>query len=58
MYRAYIREHPEIVAGIGELIQGKSAALFCYERSTAHCHRGVLLQELGRMYLGLRVIDM
>lgn len=58
MYRRHLREHPEVVDAVENLVRSQAAALLCYEAARDQCHRGVLLDALRKRESGLVVVDL
>ncbi|UQA62837.1 DUF488 domain-containing protein [Polyangium aurulentum] len=58
MYQGHLREHPEVVDAVEEIVTSNLAALFCYEAARGQCHRGVLLSALVRRRANLVIVDL
>ena len=56
LYRQYLNHHPEIAASVLVAALGQRAALLCYERDQARCHRSILLEALRKLRPNLRVV--
>jgi uncharacterized protein (DUF488 family) len=46
LYSSHVDEHPEILDAVQQAIEGRRAALLCFERDVAMCHRSVLAEWL------------
>jgi uncharacterized protein (DUF488 family) len=46
LYSAYVDGHPEVVQAVETAVDGKSAALLCFEANACDCHRSVLVDRL------------
>ena len=62
-YRWYLDEFPEVVdafdAAIAELHAGrKSAAIMCFERAPAECHRTIIAERWAKRARGRRVVHL
>ena len=54
-YREHVARHPSVLDQILAAAGGAPAALLCYERDVAACHRSVLLEALAARDPELRV---
>ncbi|MGE3527895.1 MAG: DUF488 family protein [Methyloceanibacter sp.] len=45
-YRNHLNRYPDVVDLVHSEVEHTRAALFCYEKNTNECHRGVLLEQL------------
>lgn len=57
LYRAHLREHPEIVARLDQLLEprlaeGERVCMICFERDPADCHRGALSRAWAEAHRG------
>lgn len=57
-YAKHLREHPEIVEELANLVKVGDAALLCYEGHRDRCHRGVLLDALTKQLSRVKVIEL
>ncbi len=46
LYSAYVDDHPEVVHAVENAVDGKAAALLCFEADACECHRSVLVDRL------------
>jgi uncharacterized protein (DUF488 family) len=46
LYSAYVDDHPEVVRAVEAAVDGKAAALLCFEADACECHRSVLVKRL------------
>lgn len=56
-YAAHLRETPVAIAEVTEAVRGHRAALLCYEREPATCHRSLLAPKVATR-LGVRITDL
>jgi len=46
LYSTYVNDHPEVVEAVEGAVNGRAAALLCFEASACECHRSVLIDRL------------
>ena len=56
-YRRYLAGAPAAIAAVVDAARGHRAALLCYERHPAECHRRILVSRVRRR-LGVKSLDL
>jgi uncharacterized protein (DUF488 family) len=46
LYSAHVDRHPEIVEAVDRTVDGRVAALLCFEANPRECHRSVIVDRL------------
>jgi uncharacterized protein (DUF488 family) len=46
LYSAHVDRHPEIVEAVETAVDGRVAALLCFEANPCECHRSVIVERL------------
>lgn len=46
LYSSFVDEHPEVVQAVETAVDGRAAALLCFEADACECHRSVLIDRL------------
>jgi uncharacterized protein (DUF488 family) len=50
LYRQHLTEHPEVVGLVAKALEGRRAALLCFEAGARSCHRSIITDRLRRRY--------
>lgn len=56
-YRTHLAGTRSVVTHVAEQVRGKRAALLCYERDVATCHRSILAPRVAKK-LGITVMNL
>jgi len=57
-YASHLKKQPDVLETVESAVRRNRAALLCFEREKARCHRGVLLMELSRRNPALMICDL
>lgn len=49
LYKLHLMEHPEVLSLVAETLEGRRAALLCFEAGARSCHRSILTDRLRRL---------
>lgn len=49
LYKQHLAEHPEVVGLVAKTLEGRRAALLCFEAGARSCHRSILTDRLCRL---------
>jgi uncharacterized protein (DUF488 family) len=56
-YRRHLAGAAQAIADVVDATRGRRAALFCYEREPAECHRTILAKRVARR-LGVKIVEL